>query len=383
MRFTDCTTGIRKRRQHKEDSMAVPIPIPDNYRRMSDEACKDLIARRKKELGSKLCLLVHHYQRKEIVPFNDFLGDSYALSAKAAAQKDVRYIVFCGVHFMAEAADILSSDSQRVYMPNPYAGCPMADMAPERQVLSAWEQLGGLMNLDRVVPISYMNSTAKLKAFCGRNGGLICTSSNAHKAFEWAFARGEKIFFFPDEHLGRNTSNRMEIPRSQVLVWNPQKTLGGNTPEQLKQAKVILWQGHCHVHMNYTLAQIDQRRIEYPDIKIVVHPECREDVVDAADAVGSTKFIVKFVDDQQPGTVIAIGTELNLVDRLKDEHPDKTILALSQEFCPMCVNMYRTTLQDLAWTLDVLEKGEANLIQVPESTAAEARLALERMLELE
>lgn len=362
--------------------MNTPIQLPEEYRRMSDEACVERIRRVKAERGDSLCILVHHYQRKEIVPFHDFLGDSYGLSAQAAAQPAVRDIVFCGVYFMAEAADILSSDEQAVYLPNPYAGCPMADMAPKRQVLSAWEQLGQVRDIRRIMPVAYMNSAADMKAFCGRNGGLICTSSNAKKALEWAFERAQTVFFFPDEHLGRNTANQLGIPREALVVWNPQAPLGGNSPEAIAGAKVILWQGHCHVHMNFTVEQVALRREQHPGVTIIVHPECREEVVNAADVAGSTKLIVEHVQAARAGATIAIGTELNLVDRLKDENPDKTILPLSQDFCPMCVNMFRTTLQDLAWTLDVLDSGGANRIRVNPDTAAEARVALSRMLEL-
>ncbi len=362
--------------------MSKQTELPEAYRTMTPEACKDVIRRRKAELGERLAILAHHYQRKELVPFGDYLGDSYALSAKAAAQKEVRYIVFCGVHFMAESADILSGPDQRVYLPNPYAGCPMADMAPEAQVLRAWEQLGDVVDSAGVIPISYMNSTARLKAFTGRNGGLICTSSNADKAFDYAFSRGERIFFFPDQHLGRNTANAKEIPRKQVVLWDPAKPQGGHDAETLRQARVILWKGHCHVHMNFSLEHIEARRAEYPDVKIIVHPECREEVVDAADASGSTKQIIEYLKRQPAGSAIAIGTELNLVSRMIDEFPDHTILPLQRDACPMCVNMFRTTLNDLAYTLDVLEEGGGNIIRVDEPVRGEALLALERMLEL-
>ncbi len=361
------------------------VELPEAYRKLDENACKEIILKRKQELGEQLAILVHHYQRKEIVPFHDFLGDSFDLSAKAAAQKQVRYIVFCGVHFMAESADILSGAEQTVYLANPFAGCPMADMAPAKQVLQAWEELSDIIELDNTYPISYMNSTAELKAFCGRNKGLICTSSNADKAFNYVFDRkgGERVFFFPDQHLGRNTSNKLKIDREQVIKWNPLLPLGGHTPEAIRRSRVILWEGHCHVHMEFTLEQIQQRREDTPDIRIIVHPECREEVVQAADASGSTKQIVAFVQDQPAGSTIAIGTELNLVSRLADEYPDRKIVALSKDICPMCVNMYRTTLNDLAYTLDVMQDGGGAKIEVPAAIAAEARLALERMLTLE
>ena len=359
------------------------LELPETYRKMEPEELAHRIRKRREDLGKRMVLLAHHYQRKEIVRLGDFIGDSYDLSSRAAAQKDAEFIVFCGVHFMAEAADILSRDSQRVFLPNPYAGCPMADMAPNAQVLRAWEELTSVVGAGKVLPVSYMNSSADLKAFCGRNGGLICTSSNAEKAFDYVFARAEKLFFFPDQHLGRNTANRKGIDRGRVIVWNPRKPFGGHTPETLRNARLILWQGHCHVHMNYSLEQVEARRREFPGVKIIVHPECREEVVDAADAAGSTKRIVTYVAQQPPGTAVAIGTELNLVARLIEDHPDKRIMALSPDTCPICVNMFRTTLNDLAFTLDAMEAGGANEIRVPEPVRSEARVALARMLELE
>ena len=364
--------------------MAATFELPEGYRRMSTEACKEVIRLKKEKLGRHLVILVHHYQRREIVPFHDYLGDSYALSARAAAQKDARYIVFCGVLFMAEAADILAGPQQTVYLSHPQAGCPMADMAPRQQVMGAWEDLAAIIDLDEVTPVTYMNSTAELKAFCGRHGGVICTSSNADKAFDYAFGRGaRRILFLPDQHLGRNTANRKGIPKNRVLLWDPQKPLGGNGEEAVKNAAVILWKGHCHVHMNFTIDQVRDRRRENPGVRIVVHPECREEVVDAADAVGSTRFIVEYVADQPAGAAIAIGTELNLVKRLSDEYPEKTITVLSGESSPICGDMFRTTLNRLAYTLDVMESGGGSIVTVPEQVASDARLALERMLELE
>lgn len=362
--------------------MPARIEATERYLKMDPDECIDIIRRKKKEFGPELLILTHHYQRKELAPFGDFLGDSYMLAARAAAQKDARYIVFCGVLFMAESADILSTEKQTVYLPSPYAGCPMSDMAPEQQVMGAWGKLGSLIDIEGVLPISYVNSSARLKAFCGRNRGLTCTSGNADKAFDYAFARGERIFFFPDRHLGKNTANKKSIPKSRVVIWDPQKLLGGNSEEDIRNSRVILWKGHCHVHMNFTLEMARLRREENPDIKIVVHPECREELVDAADAVGSTALIVKYVAEQPPGSAIAIGTELNLVERLADEHPDKSIITLSNDSSPLCVNMNRITLNNLAYTLDSIEGGGGNIISVPESVAREAKLALERMLEI-
>jgi quinolinate synthase len=296
----------------------------------------------------------------------------------AAQQEKAEHIVFCGVHFMAESARILCRREQRVYLPNLRAGCPMADMASDDQVEDAWKWLGEFLDTATIIPVSYMNSAAALKAFTGVNGGLICTSSNAEKAFQWAFDRGEKVFFFPDEHLGTNTANRLGIPRDERTIYDPiHPPTNGET---FRHAKVILWKGFCHVHTNFTPAHVAMVRDKYPGIKVVVHPECSESVVDIADAVGSTAFITKYVAEQPAGSVIAIGTEINLTSRLADEHPDKTIFELSGQNCPLCVNMFRTTLADLADCLEHL--GSKNEIHVASGIAADARLALERMLEL-
>lgn len=355
--------------------------IPDEYRLATDADLTERILRRKRELGDRLVLLTHHYQRKEIVGLGDYAGDSYALS-KTASQQKAEYIVFCGVHFMAEAADILSQPHQKVYLPNPLAGCPMADMAQIGDVFHAWDSLRQVVPDAKVIPVSYMNSAADLKAFCGRNGGAVCTSSNAVQAFEWAFERGDKVFFFPDEHLGTNTANKHGIPKDQVVVWDfNQRKLGGNSPDDLKRAKVILWKGYCHVHTTFTLEHIKRIRKSIPDVKVVVHPECPEEVVNAADADGSTSFIVKYVKDAPPGSTIAIGTEINLVDRLAQTYPDKNIYELSGNTCAMCVNMYRTTLNDLAWCLENLDTVPA--ITVPEDIIRDARTALARMLEIQ
>jgi quinolinate synthase len=249
-------------------------------------------------------------------------------------------------------------------------------------VLAAWADLAALLDTTRLVPIAYMNSAAELKAFVGRQGGLICTSANADKAFDWAAARGDKLLFLPDEHLGRNTANAKGIPRDEILLWNPLLPQGGHTPEAIAKARVLLWAGHCHVHMNFTPAQITARRAAFPGVRVIVHPECREEVVAAADVVGSTQTIVREVQQAKPGAILAIGTELNLIARLIEEHPDKTIMPLTLDQCPLCVNMYRTSLQDLAWTLDALRDGSGNIVHVEEPTKRDAHLALTRMLEL-
>jgi quinolinate synthase len=355
-------------------------PIPAEYRQASDEDLISKIKSVKQKLGKKLVILTHHYQRKEIVALGDYKGDSYALS-KIASGLEAEIIAFCGVHFMAEAAEILSSDEQSVYLPNPLAGCPMADMAEIANVYRAWEQLKQILPDTKIIPIAYMNTAADLKAFCGKNDGLVCTSSNAPAAFKWGFERGEKIFFYPDQHLGRNTCNKLKIPHEQAITWDFRKrNLGGNTPDQLKNARAILWKGYCHVHTTFKPDHVRMMRTRYPDVKIVVHPECPEEVVNLADAQGSTAFIVKYVEQQPAGTNIAIGTELNLIDRLAHEHPDKNILELSGQTCAMCVNMYRTTLNDLAWCLENYPRIKP--ISVPQDVQIDARRALARMLEI-
>ena len=351
----------------------------DRPETVEEAALKARVSQQKDRWGERLVILAHHYQRKEIVPFGDFVGDSYYLSKMASVQEKAEHIVFCGVHFMAESARILCRPEQKVYLPNLRSGCPMADMAGEDQVEDAWEWLSEHLDTTQIIPVSYMNSAASLKAFCGANRGIICTSSNAVKAFQWAYAHGEKIFFFPDEHLGTNTANNLGIPRDQRVIFDPLKP--PTDPEPFQRAKLILWKGFCHVHTSFTAGHVDAVRAAYPDVRVVVHPECHESVVDKADAVGSTAFITKYVAAQPAGSVIAIGTEINLTSRLADEHPNKTIFELSGQNCPLCVNMFRTTLSDLAECLDAL--GERNQILVDPKIARDARVALERMLELQ
>ncbi|MCP3901687.1 MAG: quinolinate synthase NadA, partial [Desulfobacteraceae bacterium] len=281
------------------------------------------IKEKKKELGDKVVILTHHYQRKDIVDLGDFSGDSFALSAKAAKDENAQYIVFCGVHFMAESAAILAKSNQTVQIPDTDAGCWMADMADTVLLRKAWAEITSIVAEDKVIPLVYMNSDAHIKAHCGRKNGIICTSSNAPKAFEWAYERGEKIFFFPDEHLGRNTGNALNIPQDEMIVWDPAKPFGGNSEESIKKAKVVLWKGFCLVHTRFTEDQMKDMRKNHPDAKIVVHPECTQEVVALSDAVGSTSFIVDYVEKAEKGSTIIIGTEINLVERLGIEHSDK------------------------------------------------------------
>ena len=331
----------------------------------------------KDRLGTDLVILTHHYQRKEIVDLGDYRGDSFDLSQKAAANTAAKYIVFCGVHFMAESAAILAQPHQTVQIPDEAAGCWMADMADIVLVERAWKTLTEITGSEAVMPVVYMNSDAVLKAFCGSRGGLVCTSSNAPEAIQWSLEQREKILFFPDQHLGRNTGNRMGIPKSEMIVWQPDKPLGGNTAEDIKRAKLILWDGYCLVHTRFHVAHIEHIRSKYPEAKIVVHPECTEDVVAAADAVGSTSYIVNYVKDAPAGSTVVVGTETHLIQRLAIEHPDKNVLELHRSLCP---NMYKINLNNLLWTLKGI--GEKNRITVPEETAEEARKALDRMLAL-
>jgi len=354
--------------------------IPDEYKIASDEELSERIKQRKKSLGESLLILTHHYQRAEIVGLGDRVGDSYGLSKLAAKAGKARYIVFCGVRFMAEAARILCRSDQSVYLPNPTAGCPMADMAPLEQIDEAWQRIHETQGFTSIIPISYMNSSTDLKAFTGKHGGLICTSSNAIEAFKWAFARAKKLFFFPDQHLGRNTVNKMSITADQVVVYNPAAPDGGVTDAELDRARVILWNGYCYVHAKFKLRHIDEWRARDTSVQVVVHPECNEEVVNTADAVGSTSFIVDFVKNAPAGSTIAIGTELNLVHRLAITHKDKNIFELSGDSCPLCSNMFRTSLADLCYTLENLETSQQ--IIVPNEILADAKISLGRMLEI-
>jgi len=331
----------------------------------------------KDDLGEKLVILVHHYQRKEIVDLGDYRGDSFGLSQKAADDEAARHIMFCGVNFMAESAAILSKPHQTVQIPDCDAGCWMADMADSYIVERAWEEVTTILGGSSIAPVVYMNADAQIKAFCGRNGGIVCTSSNAQAALEWAFEKHEKIFFFPDQHLGRNTGNDMGIPPDEMILWDREKPLGGNSAEDIKKARVILWNGYCLVHTRFKVDHVSKMREEYPGAKIVVHPECRQEVVKCADATGSTSFIVKYVENAEPGATIIIGTEINLIDRLALEYPDKTILALHNSLCP---NMYKINLEKLLSALENI--GKKNVITVPDEIKADAGIALDNMLSL-
>ncbi|GAA2732735.1 quinolinate synthase NadA [Actinocorallia aurantiaca] len=346
----------------------------------------DLVARAaaaKAALGDRVFVLGHHYQRDEVIQFADVTGDSFKLARDAAARPEAPYIVFCGVHFMAESADILTGDDQRVILPDLAAGCSMADMATFDQVEECWDVLTDLGIADRVVPVTYMNSSADIKAFVGRRDGVVCTSSNAERALGWAFERGEQVLFLPDQHLGRNTAVlEMGLSLEDCVVYNPHRPNGGLTDEQLRGAKMILWKGHCSVHGRFSKASVDEVRERVPGVNVLVHPECRHEVVTAADLVGSTEYIIKALDAAEPGSSWAIGTELNLVKRLAAAHPDKNVMFLDKTVC-FCSTMNRIDLPHLVWTLEALVRGEVpNQITVDPETARHAKAALDRMLAL-
>jgi quinolinate synthase len=356
-------------------------PLPVEYTRLDADETAARIARAKTALAGDLIILGHHYQRDEIIRWADYRGDSFKLSQLASQRKDAKYIVFCGVHFMAESADVLTGDDQIVILPNLAAGCSMADMANIRQVEAAWCDITGAVEEQTLVPITYVNSAANIKAFVGFHGGSCCTSSNARKVLDWALAKGERFFFFPDQHLGRNTAVEMGIdPDREMVLWNPHEPFGGTTPEQLQQAKVILWKGHCSVHGRFTVEEIEKARKEYPGVNVIVHPECTLDVVRASDMNGSTEFIIKKISEAPAGSQWAVGTEINLVNRLQQEHPDKKIFCLDPVICP-CSTMYRVHPHYLLWVLENLVAGKVvNQIKVKPEIRNWARVSLERML---
>jgi quinolinate synthase len=342
------------------------------------------IGEARRELGRDCVILGHHYQRDEVIRFADFTGDSYKLS-KISAQTDGRYIVFCGVHFMAESADILARPEQQVILPDLNAGCSMADMAEIGQVETCWEQLERLgVDANSLIPLTYMNSTAAIKAFVGERGGLVCTSSNAGAAFRWAFKKGSKVLFLPDQHLGRNTAYAMGIPLSEMVVWDPYMLNGGLTPERLRSAQVILWKGHCSVHQRFLPEHVDKVRAKYPGIRVIVHPECRWEVCQKADELGSTERLIKIIDEAPGGTIFAVGTEIHLVNRMGKrfaEH-DKKVITLDDSGC-LCTTMFRISPQHLCWVLENLVDGNVvNRIRVTDDVKYWSKMALDRMLEI-
>jgi quinolinate synthase len=368
-------------------------PLPPKYSALTEEEMGQAILERKRVLGSRVVILGHHYQQDEVIRFADFTGDSLKLSQIGAQQKDAEFIVFCGVHFMAESADILTDDRVKVILPDLSAGCSMADMAEIEQVEEAWDFLTDACpepcpELRRargecgvtVIPITYVNSAASIKAFCGGHGGACCTSSNARKVLEWAFTQGDKVMFLPDQHLGRNTAYGMGIPLDRMVIYDPKLSRGGLTASQARGVRVILWKGHCSVHGLFTEAQCDEIRKHDPECKILVHPECKWEVVQKADLAGSTEFIIRTVREAPPGSKWAIGTEIHLINRLVHEHPEQSIRSLAGIQC-LCTTMYRIDMKHLLWTLDELVAGRVvNQIQVDPQTKRLALVALQRML---
>jgi quinolinate synthase len=371
-----------------QDAAAGPLAA---YRGLADAVLAERIDAVRRRMGGRLVILGHHYQQDVVIAHADLQGDSYQLSKSAAEREQCEAIAFCGVHFMAETADILVNRPEKVaarggrrvtvVLPDMAAGCSMADMAAITQVEDAWADLGEAIDTADVTPVTYINSAASLKAFCGRHGGIVCTSSNARAVLDWAFARRKRVLFFPDQHLGRNTARKMGIPLDEMCVWNPHEPLlGGNDAAQVKRSRVILWQGHCSVHAMFRPEHVDAMRANLPGVKVLVHPECSMEVVDKADLAGSTSYIIKQVEAAPAGTTWAIGTELHLVKRLEQQHPEQTIRFLSPVVC-MCATMYRIDLAHLCWSLEHLEAGTpVNVIRVDDETAKWAVTALERML---
>lgn len=352
----------------------------DSYLLVPDTSLDERIATAKARLGEEVCILGHHYQRDEVVKFADFRGDSLKLSQQAA-ETSAKYVIFCGVHFMAESADILRRNRQQVILPDLNAGCSMADMADIGQVETCWKELQSLGDL-KVVPVTYMNSTAAIKAFTGEHGGSVCTSSNAAAVMRWALERGERILFLPDEHLGRNMGFKLGIPLEQMIVWDPYAPMGGNSPQAVRDAKVILWKGYCSVHQRFLPEHVDRVRAATPGINVIVHPECRFDVVKKADFTGSTEQIVHRLEGSEPGSAWAIGTEIHLINRLAKRFTDRHIESLDPHVC-VCTTMFRITPHHLLWALDNLVEGQVvNRIRVDERTRRWAKVALERMLSL-
>jgi quinolinate synthase len=381
-----CETGIGTVPLVEErDFRRWQVEIPASYKGVGIDELKQRIAVARERLGSRAVILGHHYQREDVIQFADVRGDSFGLARWASEQRGAEFIVFCGLHIMAESADILSGPEQQVILPNLAAGCSMADMAAPADVYKAWDALQSA-GIDGIIPVTYVNSAAALKAFVGKNGGIVCTSSNAPAVLQWAFERGKRVFFFPDQHLGRNTGVKLGIPEEEMTLWDydwPFDDLGGNTVEKLRQSRIILWQGHCSVHARFSVEQIRKARAEHPDVKVVVHPECRIEVVREADCSGSTEYIARVVRESPAGSTWAIGTEVNLVQRLQAENPDKKVFCLDPIYCP-CTTMYRVHPAYLCWVLEELAEGRVvNRIEVDPEIAHWARIALERMLQVQ
>jgi len=385
------STAIPLLTEYEKEHISERQPLPERYIGLSDAEMDARIAAARATLGRRLVILGHHYQRNEVIKFADYIGDSYKLAQQVSKHPDADFIVFCGVHFMAESADVLSADHQVVILPDLAAGCSMADMADPDQLQMCWtelEQMGGIKPAAEgakasIIPVTYINSAASIKAFCGERGGVVCTSSNAGATLTWAWERGEKILFLPDQHLGRNTAYKMGVPLDEMVVWDPNEIWGGLDPEQVKRARIILWKGHCSVHARFTVRQIENMRLQHPGLRVIVHPEVPWDVVQAADDSGSTEYIIKQVKASPVGSIWAVGTEVHLVDRLAEEvAPDRTVLSLDQFGC-LCSTMFRVSPNHLLWILEGLVAGEGhNQISVPADRKYWTKVALDRMLSI-
>jgi quinolinate synthase len=378
---------------YEKEHLSERQPLPDRYVGLSDEEMDARIAAAKAMLGRRLVILGHHYQRDEVIKFADYTGDSYKLARQVSRHPDADFIVFCGVHFMAESADVLSADHQQVILPDLAAGCSMSDMADSDQLQQCWEDLEAMLGAEpagapqarrRVVPVTYINSAAAIKAFVGEHGGVVCTSSNAGATLKWAWERGDRILFLPDQHLGRNTGYKLRVPLEEMVVWDPNEIWGGLEPDAVARARMILWKGHCSVHARFTVRQIDHLRAQHPGIRVIVHPEVPWEVVQAADDSGSTEYIIKTVSESQVGSVWAVGTEVHLVNRLAHQlQPGRTVMSLDQFGC-LCSTMFRVSPNHLLRVLEGLVDGDVhNRIVVPDNQKHWTKVALDRMLSIQ
>jgi quinolinate synthase len=370
---------------YEKEHLSERQPLPERYVGLADDEMDRRIAAAKGKLGRRVVILGHHYQRDEVIKFADYTGDSYKLAGQVSKHPDAEFIVFCGVHFMAESADVLSAPHQQVILPDLAAGCSMADMAEPDQLEMCWSDLEQMLGSSAgIIPVTYINSSAAIKAFVGERGGVVCTSSNAAATLKWAWQRGEKIVFLPDQHLGRNTAYKLGVPLDEMLVWDPNEIWGGHEPDHVKHARMLLWKGHCSVHARFTVRQIEQLRAQHPGLRVIVHPEVPWDVVQAADDSGSTEYIIKAVKDSAVGSTWAVGTEIHLVNRLAREvAPDRTVLSLDQFGC-LCSTMFRVSPNHLLWVLEGLVNGDVhNRIVVPDAQKHWTRVALDRMLSIQ
>jgi quinolinate synthase len=375
---------IKLLNQVEKESIGERQPLPEKYLRLSDDEMDARITAAKQALGDRLVILGHHYQRDEVIKFADYIGDSLKLARAAATRHTAEYVIFCGVHFMAESADILRGPHQKIILPDLAAGCSMADMAAEDQLDVAWRELAEMgIDVSTIIPVTYINSSAAIKAFVGRHGGVVCTSTNAAAVMTWAWQRGEKLMMLPDQHLGRNTAYKLGVPLDRMVIWDPHEVGGGLTQEQAKNAKLLLWKGHCSVHTRFTVAQIEAFRKKYPQGKVIAHPECTFDVVQAADLSGSTEFIIDTVKASPEGSVWAVATEIHLVNRLATQVAPARLVVTLDPFGCLCSTMFRVSPNHLLWILEGLLEGRIhNQIIVPDETKQSAKLALDRMLEI-